>query len=593
MPESVKSDASFRPSAETYTKHYSGQCPGQQAGQCTGQCAESHTEQYAGQHAGDRPSGPYRRQLILPAQGEPAALHAALSPHALSLHNPSLHNLSPHTIWLTDELLFSFQRCHRRAYLDRYGDLEYCDAPSDYLLKLRQDSLAHRREILQDAVIHEADYPRSNWAAGAETTLTLMQQGVERISRGVLLTEYRDGVMLVSCPDLLVRHPGESVFGDWMYVPTDIRLGKRPKLDYQVMAAFHAYVLAAVQGAWCDTSWLMLRQRGPYAVDLVDLVPRMEEILYACAEMLIAQREPEVFIAHNRCDLCHWYSFCYGLATGDRHLSLLPGVTPSRYVYLKQMQITTLEALAATPVRELEMLPGFGPAVAHKLVHQAQATLNQEALLNPSLSHGALLELVTHRRLPTAEVELYFDIESAPEQNVVYLHGVLVVDRGQGHNTFYALLAETPEDERLAWNQLMELFQRYPDAPIFHFCPYEVQTVRRLGELFGPASEVVEDLLTRFVDLHDWVTQVALLPVESYALKAIARWLGFNWRDAEANGAQSIFWYAQWLQTGDRAFLESILRYNEDDCRATHCVKDWLVAFITEKVQEIQADQGH
>jgi len=563
LPEIVKSDAGFRPSLETCAQHYRGQYD-------------------RGQYVGDRPSSSHHKPPTLPSQEKTAAFHAAPSPQ---------------TIWLTDELLFSFQRCHRRAYLDRYGDLNHCDAPSDYLLKLRQDSLAHRREILQYAVIHEADYPQSNWVAGADKTLALMQQGVERISRGVLLTEYRDGVMLVSCPDLLVRQPGESIFGDWIYVPTDIRLGKRPKLDYQVMAAFHAYVLAAVQGAWCDTSWLMLRQRGPYAVDLVDLVPRMEEILYACAEMLVAQREPEVFIAHNRCDLCHWYSFCYGLATGgshrdrfaNRHLSLLPGVTPSRYAYLKQMQITTLEALAAAPVRELEMLPGFGPTVAHKLVHQAQATLKQEALLNPALSHGALMELVNSRGLPTAEVELYFDIESAPEQNVVYLHGVLVVDRARGHNQFYALLAETPEDERLAWSQLIDLFGRYPDAPIFHFCPYEVQTVRRLGEAFGTAPEQIESVLTRFVDLHDWVTRVALLPVESYALKAIARWLGFTWRDAEANGAQSIFWYAQWLQTGDRTFLESILRYNEDDCRATHRVKDWLVAFISEKVQEIQA----
>ncbi|GAB4428568.1 MAG: TM0106 family RecB-like putative nuclease [Cyanobacteria bacterium J069] len=535
-------------------------------------------------------------RLAQPSISEPPDL---FQPNVHALHSPP-SGFHSQVIWLTDELLFSFQRCSRRAYLDRYGDLDQCDAPSDYLLKLRQDSLAHRREILQDAIIHEADYPRSNWVAGAETTLNLMRQGVERITRGVLVTEYRHGVMLVSCPDLLVRQPGESIFGDWMYVPTDIRLGKRPKLDYQVMAAFHAYVLAAVQGAWCDTSWLMLRQRGPYAVDLVDLVPRMEEILYACAEMLLTEREPEVFIAHNRCDLCHWYSFCYGLATGDsqgdrfanRHLSLIPGVTPSRYVYLKQLQITTLEALAATPPRELEMLPGFGPSVAQKLVHQAQASLSRQAVLNPLLPHTALESLVHHRKLPTAQVELYFDIESAPEQNVVYLHGVLVVDRERGQTAFHALLAETPEDEQVAWSQLLELFWRYPDAPIFHFCPYEVQTVRHLGEEFGVPAEAVEHLLTRFVDLHDWVTQVALLPVESYALKAIARWLGFNWRDADASGAQSIFWYAQWLQTGDRAFLEAILRYNEDDCRATYRVKDWLVEFVESKMQERQTLQS-
>ena len=55
--------------------------------------------------------------------------------------------------------------------------------------------------------------------------------------------------------------------------------------------------------------------------------------------------------------------------------------------------------------------------------------------------------------------------------------------------------------------------------------------------------------------------------------------MGFQWRDAGANGAQSICWYNDWLETGDRAHLEAILRYNEDDCRATYHVKQWLSAF--------------
>ena len=32
-------------------------------------------------------------------------------------------------------------------------------------------------------------------------------------------------------------------------------------------------------------------------------------------------------------------------------------------------------------------------------------------------------------------------------------------------------------------------------------------------------------------------------------------------------------------ETGDRSYLEAILRYNEDDCRATYHIKDWLVQF--------------
>lgn len=34
------------------------------------------------------------------------------------------------------------------------------------------------------------------------------------------------------------------------------------------------------------------------------------------------------------------------------------------------------------------------------------------------------------------------------------------------------------------------------------------------------------------------------------------------------SGAASIQWYDQFVETGDRALLQRILDYNEDDCRA-------------------------
>ena len=506
------------------------------------------------------------------------------TPHLLSSpprpQAAQAHAADANHLWLTDDLLFNYQRCHRRAYLDAYGDSVRRDPPSDYLLKLRQDSFKHQIRILDDQPqIHQPDYPRNNWQAGAEATLQLMQQGADRISRGVLLMQLDEHVTLVSCPKLLVKQPGESIFGDWMYAPTDIKLGKRPKLDYQVIAAFHAYLLAGMQGAWPDTSWLVLRQRGAYAVNLEDVVPRMADLLADCRQMLVQQQEPDVFIAHNRCDLCHWYSHCYSIAQEERHLSLLPGVTPSRYVYLQNLQLTSTEALAAASPKQLELLPGFGSQVAHKLVLQAQAMLHNQALPHaPQIDPPSDL-LLSLQELPTAPVELYFDIEAAPEHNLIYLHGVLVVDREAQTETFHALLAEDPEDEYAIWEQFLDLVWEYPTAPIFHFCPYEVQTVKRLAQCYDTPDVYIEPLLSRFVDVHERLTRTATLPVESYALKPIARWMGFDWRDTDANGAQSIYWYAQWLSTGDRAFLDAILRYNEDDCRATYRVKDWLVSF--------------
>jgi uncharacterized protein len=503
------------------------------------------------------------------------------------------------------EQLIHYQRCRRRAFLDVHGDLSQRDAPNEYLLKLIQDSRANHRSVLSKQIFSQPEYPANDWKAGALATLELMQQGVDRIYQGVLLFAGDAGATFKSVPDLLVKQPGQSNFGDWLYVPMDVKLGKRPKLEYQVVTAFHTYVLAQVQGAWPETAWLMLRERGVYSVDLWEVLPRMQEILDDCVQMLLQQEEPEVFIARSRCSLCHWLSHCHTIAKMDHHLSLLPGVTPTRYLQLQDLNLVTVKSLAEANPAVLELLPGFGRETAYKLVRQARSTLHNRALLIedgllPSEKAVAsnLVELPLHTagavllsaEVPTAPVELYFDIEAEPSMNVAYLHGVLVVDRVANSQEFHPLLAEKPADEILVWQEFLDLTARYPNAPIFHFCPYEVQTVERLAKLYGTPSHRIKPLLKRFVDLHERVTRLVTLPVESYALKPIARWLGFDWRDPSANGAQSICWYSQWLSTGDRTHLNSIVIYNEDDCRATHRIKDWLVGFLMESTSEHTAE---
>lgn len=88
---------------------------------------------------------------------------------------------------LTDETLLHYKRCRRRTFLDLYGDPTQQDPEQDFLLKLRQDSLAHQQAVLATLPHQSPDYPKRNWEAGAKATLALMQQGVEWISQAVLL----------------------------------------------------------------------------------------------------------------------------------------------------------------------------------------------------------------------------------------------------------------------------------------------------------------------------------------------------------------------------------------------------------------------
>ncbi len=504
------------------------------------------------------------------------------------------------------ELLLQYQKCKRRPFLNVRGNKTHQDAPSDLLLKLYQDKYVHKKKVLEKLDYQQARFPKGDSLAGEAATLELMQQGVNCIYRGLLVTSYGGKHSLLARPDLLIKQQGYSRFGDWMYVPARVELGKRPKQEYQVIAAFYAFVLAAVQQVDVESAWLMLRGKEmKYSVDLIKWIPRMQEILDECIQTLHLPTSPEVFISRQKCSLCNWYSSCHQTAREQKHLSLVPGVTPSRYNELKILDITTLESLAQTLPSELEDLPGFGSEVAINLILQAESLLensplllpealvepaiNRELLTLPQTSDKAIIEyqktveidpVVYETITYSAPIELYFDIEAQPDLNLNYLLGVLVVDRENNTEEFYSFLAEKPSEEEFIWQQFLKLVWQYPEAPIYHFCVYEFDTVKRLAKLYRTPSKRVLPVLDRFVDIYEQLTQTLVLPLESYALKSIARWLGFEWRDKEASGAKCIYWYDKWLKNGDRTLLEVIKRYNEDDCRATHNVKDWLVNFF-------------
>lgn len=579
---------------------------------------------------------------------------------------------------ITDKLLLSYQRCNLRAFLDTWGDWKQQDPPSDFLLKLMRDSSTYQHETLEHETYQQPYYPRGDWAAGAATTLSLMKQGVDRIYRGVLCqgelgksngakasvlgidSQYlpdigeipetpvhlfssilhSSEITLVSRPHLLIKQPGTSKFGDWSYATADIWLSKRPKLDYQIIAAFHAQVLGLVQGTMPETAWLMLRKKGLWEVNLYQRMPQMFEILDECITMLQNRAKPEVFISRQKCTLCGWYTACHAEAESIKHLSLLPGVTAKRYSILKVLGLTDLESLANASSDLLASYPEFVAGVAVDVVQQARSTLlnqpfvreegrrtppnppqggkeegsenyaeDSQSEIVPNIGDNILDKMASEEVennankpaklsipapilrpkpipysqsvfLPIAPIELYFDIEAEPELNLDYLHGVLVIDRYNKTEKYYEFLAESAAEEGAAWEQFLELMWTYPIAPIFHFCDYEIKTFKRLAKLYNTPAHLWKPVLKRFIDIHKYVTQKAIMPVESYALKPIARWLGFEWRDAKANGAQCVCWYDDWLKTGDRSILEAIVRYNEDDCRATYVVKDWLTNFL-------------
>ena len=498
---------------------------------------------------------------------------------------------------ITDNVLLNYKRCNRRTFLEVYGNSQQKDPEKDFLLKLKKENQLHILKVIQSRslLITQPQASIRNWQQCARQTIALMERGVDCIGRGVLSLNFLqwqtvtnseivlssgdrefDNPIFIASPTLLVKQPGKSRFGDWQYLPINIKLGRRPKPEYKLIASFHAQMLGAIQGTIPNYSRLILKSHNDYDVNLDYWLTNMQNIVAECLQMLAERYKPEVFISRQRCSLCHWYSYCYDVAKRERHLSLIPGITPKRYEQLKEIGIANLATLATTSATELNNIIGNG--VGSQLKQQVDAILQRRAIVKSDYN------LTAKNLIPTANIEFYFDIEAEPERGIDYLLGIVLVDRINKTEKFYAFLAETPEDEAIIWQQFLNCVSLYPTAPIFHYSEYEVDTIVRLAKLYHTPHDLTQALLSRLVDLHQRVIESVVLPVESYSLKSLANWIGFYWRDEAAGGDLCVCWYDRWLATGDRLWLEAILDYNEDDCRATFYLKNWLVEFLASEI---------
>ena len=80
------------------------------------------------------------------------------------------------------------------------------------------------------------------------------------------------------------------------------------------------------------------------------------------------------------------------------------------------------------------------------------------------------------------------------------------------------------------------------------------------------------------VDLLTVVRQSMRVGVESYSLKQIEALAGFVRSADMGSGADAVLGYERYVETDDPAELDGIARYNDEDCRATLALRDWLVS---------------
>jgi len=252
------------------------------------------------------------------------------------------------------------------------------------------------------------------------------------------------------------------------------------------------------------------------------------------------------------CRLCKYSGQCFHETVNLESLTFIQGIKGKTLEKLNSMGITSLRDIISMYEK---LKKEFGEEKAQRLYYHANSIIENKPVL--------------FKKVDKLSDGIYLDIESYTPFDFDYLFGVLENGR------YIPFLATDPSKERYTFENIVKYLEKR-QQPIYHFHNYEIMRFKKLSKKYG--VNLSKELLSRFVDVYKIYAGHVALPIPSYSLKSIARFFGFNWR-TDINGLSVINYYREYLATNNKSILKEILKYNEDDVRATE--------FIVKKLNEL------
>ncbi len=463
---------------------------------------------------------------------------------------------------ISPSMFFQYAKSPHWLWYDIHGDQSKKTALPELTLRLIEGGVLHEAECVKDMQKVTVDRNLSEEEA-EKLTLKYMKDGEELIYQGVI--SYIDGdVKFKGRPDFLKRCPGSSNFGNYYYIPIEIKNStKCDKSEYKKQLMFYAIILERIQGYRPLAGGFINKNKQEIPCDLTEKI--LQNTNEAIGNILSILRgiEPPLKITKDALST-PWAEVLLSYAKQKSDISLLYNIRADTVKSLNQEGIKTLNDMAKCNINSLPKISGANDSTLERLHLQAKALVNDEIIP------------LTKPEVSDSQTKIYFDVEYDPLLGVDYLFGLLI-SKADSKPDFKYFLAEDPEQENKMWNEFIKWInnEKFENAKIYHYSDAEKTRLKILSDKYG-GCENLDLFVSNLVDLRKITTSSFAFPVYFYSIKDIAKHLNFKWQHEKAGGAQSIFWYEEWLEKGDRSILQDIINYNEDDVRATEFLHNWL-----------------
>jgi len=485
---------------------------------------------------------------------------------------------------LTANDLITYYRpseCGLRLYLRHCGEEE--TEPGPYNAVIRRLGEIHERSHLRtfrdyldlSSVCEEERFMRTREAV-TERVKVIYQGGFRS-----LVTLGGDEAEVVGRPDFLILD-GTG------YKIRDAKMARRVNEDD------HPEVLLQLQlyGWLFDETFRV----APLSLEVYSGAGDMVRVAYdrvralsalqLMAEIKLRKSEPYAAVGWTKCGACGFEHRCWAGAEQRHDVALVVGVDQGLARALHEAGIHTRTELLAqfneTSLSEFQRPWGgrmqrVGKAAGKILRNAEVMERNQELLLYPP-------------SIPGGPTYVMFDLEGLPPQlddlDKTYLWGMEVF--GERRSEYRPATAGFGVDgDRLGWEAFLRnarrVFDDYGDLQFVHWSEYERGRLSRYVDRFGDPDGTAVRVKKNLLDLLSITQSSIVLPLPSYSLKVVEKYIGYKRTLDEYGGDWSMAKYIEATETRDEArraeIMDQILAYNREDLEATWAVLQWLKGY--------------
>jgi predicted RecB family nuclease len=479
--------------------------------------------------------------------------------------------------------LLSPSKCELRCYLKNIGKKEAPPGPyTEILFRLGK---IHEKSHL-DTFPEYVDFSKGSLEEREKKTVEAIKQSVPIIYQAVLKTtlKYNDrNYEILGEPDFLIKNENG-------YIIRDSKISRRIK-DKEHPEIFRQLEVYGWLYERCIGKTPISIQVHSGTGEIIDIpnegIVKAQQNIEYLADLMEMKSEPYSPVGWSKCGGCPFHDHCWPRAEAQRDVALIPDIDQNLAVALRENGINTFDDLLKK--FDENSLSQFSRPWGSRM-QKVGIKANSIILMARAISENKEI-MIQPPQIPDYSNYVMFDLEGLPPQmdeiEKIYLWGLQVFGKDPG-DFLPAVAGFGKKGDKEGWENFLKnseiIFKKYGDIPFVHWHSYEKVKIDLYIERYGDSNEIAKRVKSNLLDLFPKTKESIVLPLPSYSLKVVEKYVGYKRTLKEVAGDWAIAKYIEATEMEDKdernKVMNEILLYNREDLEATWAVLKWLKSKI-------------